>query len=284
MILRGYLMKISELLKGKSKTGPLMGVEYEVEGLYLPHNVAGFAVHNEGSLRNVDGHPAREYVTNAPSNLDNTIKQLDTLNATFNSNVGCSPLFSNRTSVHVHLNVSDLTVEEWFTLLFIWTVYEDSFIKYCGDERKGNLFCLSSSDAEAMLFYLEDFAIDQEINLFGDNVRYAACNLAATPKYGSLEFRCMRGTTDPNVLIPWFSTINSLYHLAKHYGTPNAFIERFIDEPEAATIEMFGDKHFIFNDIRWKEDAMEKARRLSLTLVLCNWDNFNFYDEPFNDI
>ena len=277
-------MKISELLRSREKTGPVMGVEYEIEGLNLPRNVPSFSVHNEGSLRAIDGHLAREYVTTIPCSLARTIEQLQTLNNTLESKEGCVPFFSNRTSVHVHLNVSDLTIEEWFTLLFIWTVYEDSFIAYCGEERKGNLFCLSSSDAEAMLFYLEEFALDQDINLFGDNVRYAACNLAATPKYGSLEFRCMRGTTDTKVLIPWFTMIESLYHLAKNIGTPENFISQFMDSPMATTVNMFGANNLIFNNVNWKVSALEKARRLSLTLDLCNWDMFNFYDEPLHDI
>ena len=278
-------MLISDLLpRIRKRKGALLGVEYEIEGMYLPRNVAHFAVHQEGSLRAIDDHPAREYVTLEPVEIEKTILQLDTLNRVLSTTPDCVPLFSNRTSVHVHLNVSDLTIEEWFTLLFIWTVYEDAMIHYCGDSRKGNLFCLSTRDAEASLFILEEFAIKQDINLFGDNVRYAACNLAATPKYGSLEFRCMRGTLDSDVLVPWFKTISQLYHMAKAFGTPNNFIDKFMDDPGKLTYDLFGEYHFVYDYPKWREDALEKARRLSLVLDLCDWDRFNFHDEPLHDI
>lgn len=189
-------------------------------------------------------------------------------------------MFSNRTSVHVHLNVSDLTIEEWFTLLFIWTAFEDSFLQYCGPDRTSNLFCLSSKDAEGMLFTLEEFASTGHIHTLGDNVRYAACNLSATPKYGSLEFRCMGGTTDSNVLIPWFTTIASLYGLAKQYGTP----EKFMDHVVNTSYNIFPKDHFVYSIPNWKQNLKERLFRLSLVVDLCNWDVFNFIDEPRFDI
>ncbi len=278
-------MKIFELLQRiKPKEGPVLGVEYEIEGRYLPRHVKNFTVHQEGSLRAIDDHPAREYVTISPVNLATTIDHLSELIKTLWNTPECEPIFSNRTSVHVHLNVSDLEVEEWFTLLFIWTVYEEAMIHYCGEARKGNLFCLSSRDAEASLFILEEFAVKQNIYLFEDNVRYAACNLAATPKYGSLEFRCMRGTLDKDVLIPWFTTIENLYLLAKAFGKPENFINKFMADPEQLTYNLFGEQHFIYNYPNWREDSLEKARRLSLILDLCDWDKFNFRDEPLYDI
>ena len=193
-------------------------------------------------------------------------------------------MFSNRTSIHVHVNVSDMEVKEWFTFLFLWVLYEDALIHFCGEERKGNLFCLSSRDAEGLLFKLEEFARDGQIYEFNDNYRYSAVNTTASVKYGSLEFRSMRGTLDIEVLNKWLSTLYCLRQKAIEIGSPALLIDIVLDDEKKFTRELFGEEHFIYDFPELSRSVSSNAFRCAAIIDGVKWDFFEFIDEPNVDI
>jgi hypothetical protein len=275
-------MRIGDLIGHKPLNGCLFGVEVEVEGAGLPRKVAGFNVVQEGSLRAVDGEEGKEYVFQHPMPYELAIDALEGLAI----KLADAPIvqFSNRTSIHVHVNVTDLTVSEWFTFLFLWVVYEDAFINFCGNERKGNLFCLSSRDAEGMMFALEDFALTGNINNLNDEVRYSAVNTAATNKYGSVEFRSMRGTMDLGVLGSWLDALKRLRDKAQELGSPQALIEALLVDPEQFTCHIFPEGHFVHNYPGLIRYVSENVFRCALIVDCCNFDKFDFVDEPHMDI
>lgn len=276
-------MKIGELTRRPTMPGPLIGVEVEVEGAGLPSRVGGFRVVREGSLRQVHGEDGREYVFQSPVPLLVGLGLLDNLASTLYSGNRIVN-FSNRTSVHVHVNVTDLTISEWFTYLFLWVLYEDALINFCGNERKGNLFCLSSRDAEGLMFTLEAFARDRNPAYLNDELRYCAVNTAATAKYGSVEFRCMRGTLDADVLTPWITTLVMLRDKAEAIGSPSALLDSVFADPEGFTKELFGDEHFIYNYPDWNRQLRENVFRCALIIDNIDLDAFVFEDEPEHDI
>lgn len=282
-------MKVGHLIIKQIHQGPLLGVEVEVEGCSLPPSLPGFKVVGEGSLRKVHGEAGREYVFKNPVALDTAMERLtflhNKLNAVRADPAGCV-VFSDRTSVHVHINVTDLTVSEWFTFLFLWVLYENAMIDYCGKERRGNLFCLSSRDAEGLMFRLAKFAQDRHAvwNVLDDEVRYCAVNIAATAKYGSVEFRTMRGTDDPAVLNPWLSTFVTLRNKAQELGSPKVLMDQLIADARGFTAELFPVGHFIYNYRDWYDDLIENIYRCSLIVDENNWDEVVFLEEPDIDI
>lgn len=276
-------MKIGSLLHRNILEGAHFGVEVEVEGCGLPSRVNGFSVVQEGSLRPVNGEDGKEYVFKQPSPIDTTCELIYKLNSVLHKE-GSFPEFSNRTSVHVHVNVTDMTVEQWFNFLFLWVLFEEAMLDYCGESRKGNLFCLSSQNAEGFMFTLEEVIRTGVIPILGDEVRYSAVNVAATPKYGSVEFRSMRGTTDPEILIPWISTLSHLRCVAMEYETPQVMLEEVIDNPFRFISKLFQEDHFI-----WKHDDLERsvlsnAFRCAIVVDGVSFNLFNFTDEPPQDI
>ena len=275
-------MRIGDLIGTRIIEGCRYGVEIEVEGVGLPNNVAGFKVVKEGSLRPIDGEEGKEYVFLAPMEYDVAIKSLEQLRV----KLDLAPLvqFSPRTSVHVHVNVTDLTVSEWFTFLFLWVVYEEALINFCGNERKGNLFCLSSRDAEGLMFYLEEFAREGGIGMLNDEVRYSAVNTAATNKFGSVEFRTMRGTANTSVLKSWLGALGSLRAKAQELGNPKALIDALLEDQEAFTYSLFPVGHFVYNLPTLRRTVMENAFRCALLVDKCAFERFEFLDEPERDI
>lgn len=276
-------MKIGELTGRGILEGPLFGVEVEVEGAKLPNRLAGFRVIEEQSLREVAGEPGREYVFLNPLALDATLHYLDKLRLALYKE-GQLVVFSPRTSIHVHVNVSDFTVPQWFTFLFLWVLYEEALIDFCGTERKGNLFCLSSRDAEGLLFQLERFANNGNIHEFNDDYRYSAVNTAATCKYGSLEFRSMRGTLDEYTLTSWIRTLYNLRLMAIDIGSPEKLIEEVLDNEPKITKKIFGDNHFVYGFPNLSRSVMAAAFRCATIIDNANWNRFDIFEEPEFDL
>lgn len=274
-------MKVGDLIRRKVLNGCLFGVEVEVEGVGLPEHVDAFKVVREGSLRPVDGEQGKEYVFARPYPLEKSLACLEALREELN--LSRFVQFSERTSIHVHVNVTDLTMNEWFTFLFLWVLFEEAMIDYCGEERKGNLFCLSSRDAEGLVFTLDRCAREGHIQYLDDEVRYSAINTAATNKYGSLEFRSMRGTMDMDVLTCWLTTLASLRKAAQEFGSPAVLIDKALNDEEFIH-KLFPEGHFIreFKDIN--RIVMENAFRCALIVDTCDFSKFTFFEEPNIDI
>jgi hypothetical protein len=223
---------LSDLLGMAAKPGDV-GIEVEVEG-YDPLPVIA-----EGAWRSKADNSLRyngmEYITKSPIRVCNTkidkIKVLtDKLNKKGIELVKNSP----RTSVHVHVNVMRHTPRETWTAIVAYWLLDNLLMKYCGEDyRQGNLFCLGIKDSEATLQYCkQDLAKEVPFNSFrefelGNVVRYSSQNLAALPKYGSLEYRGMRGTTDPELIDEWSTELFNLVERSKRFGSPSVLMDTY---------------------------------------------------------
>ena len=214
--------KLYELLDKALVKGEF-GIEIECEGnnLYPLDNVYWKSV-DDGSLRGVFPQSRCEWVLKKPLNEKTAIAALVNLSIK-QKEYGAVPQFSFRTSVHVHVNVLDLTWKEYCNFIYLYLLFEEPLMKFCGDQRIGNRFCLRYQDAEGLYdTILHLFRVGPKaLRAFHeDDVRYAAINLAATKKYGSLEFRGMRGTLDVDVLTLWIQTLKKLKTLAVEFESP----------------------------------------------------------------
>ncbi len=184
----------------------LIGIEIELENYLHPIDVETFwEIKTDGSLRNNGiefvSHPLRTRFV--PYALQYLCDEL------FKEN---EPTFSNRTSVHIHLNVRDFSKERLKVFLLLYCIFEKHFFNVAGTKRENNIFCVPL------------YKTEQPINLkYFDNAvkhwnKYNALNLAcilgsaeeSIKKYGTVEFRHLYGTLDPIILYPW---IDSILHL-----------------------------------------------------------------------
>ena len=274
-------MKIKDLRHTSRAPSGLVGLEFEVEGERLPDEVPGWNTHSEGSLREYHGYPPREYVMAGPSDFwEGAIRRLGlALNRS-------TCVFSERTSVHLHVNVNDLEVQEYINFIILWILYEEAFISYCSNSRKGNLFCLSSNEAQGMFEALEKF-VSRGFNLreFDDGVRYAALNLAATVKFGSLEFRCLEGTDDMERVRVWVKSILRLRKIAKSYSTDALLKYATINSTGLTTLLFKTDECYPFiTEYRKLDESYERnLARLNLIFYNIDWGDKQFLDEPLTD-
>lgn len=204
------------------------GLEVEIEGFNLPNQLDHyFDVHQDGSLRAPQDGQALEYVFKKPYKRVWAEKAVLYLDRKLREN-GAQLNWSYRTSVHVHLNASNMTFTQIYTWLCVYYILEDLLTEYCGKTRQGNLFCLRAKDAEWIIDTLRSAAThDSPRDLANENMRYAACNIVALSKFGTLEFRSMRGTSDPAVILPWMSTLLKIKEFSRKFANPSEVIGAF---------------------------------------------------------
>lgn len=156
---------------------------------------------------------------------------------------------SERTSVHVHLDVRDLNVEQMFNLIVAYAFVERVMMRYCGEERMKNNFCIPLYELGSTAFinrisHLKDeHEFQRYANTFVENERYTAFNLNAMLSYGSIEFRGYHGTYDAEEILRWVNVILSLKKFAVE--TPHSFCrELHTNISKLGIMEIF---HRIFN-------------------------------------
>jgi hypothetical protein len=205
-----------------------IGLEIECEGSDLYKSpIQWWTTHSDHSLRPYKGHQPVEYVLNIPlsrADLTTALSYLSQKLKLSGSYVHPSP----RCSVHVHINCQNLLVRQVLTIVALYTVVEDLLVEWCGPERVGNLFCLRAKDTYYLIRYLENcISKDSFRALKSDDIRYSSCNVAALGKFGSLEFRALRGTTDQKIIETWVDMILSIKSYASGLKNPREIIEKF---------------------------------------------------------
>ncbi len=218
-------LTIATLYGQKVRAGDV-GLEIEVEGEELPAEIGGaWLVKNEGSLRN-----GYEYYTRQPLKVDDTLsthicKLTDNLK-------GKKVDMSNRTSVHVHVNVQQMTpVQVWTAVICYWML-EGPLTRLCGEKnRVGNLFCLGVEHAEGILgLCIKDLRKKTPFSAFGLEVaKYGGQNLSAVQRFGSLEYRSMRGTVDPVVIERWCRALYHIVEASKTFANPAKAVDFYLD-------------------------------------------------------
>lgn len=188
----------------------VIGIEVEVENFH--QRDAGKRIHqawdvtNDGSLRNNGIEVVSKPI---PATFAPVLLQY-----LFNVYMGAECCFSPRTSVHIHLNVQDLTREQVINLLLLYSVYERLFYKFVGRGRQKNVYCVPLSECN-LLNNLAELGETRD----GTWSKYTGLNTLPIASYGTIEFRHMHGTTDVAKLSTWINLICALKGHVKRTST-----------------------------------------------------------------
>ena len=209
------------LLVGRNPKKGEYGIEIEVEGENLPHNIPGWVEHPDGSLRG----ESTEYIFDGPVTLKGSVERLDKIEEAFKSSGG-KIIPSYRASSHIHVNVSDLPLVKIANFITTYFILEDLLFDFAGRERAGNLFCLRGSDAEGLIYSLSQAVRTGDmVNwLNNDQIRYSALNVKALIQHGSLEVRGMRSTDDFNEVKQWLRIVHQLRQSVNSFRDPQDVI------------------------------------------------------------
>lgn len=267
----GYNMAV---LLNKKETKGRVGLEIEIEGKRLPHEDKTphpWVYHQDGSLRGTDNG---EYVLAKPIEFKEVEGALDTLWDTFKELKSVLDE-SNRTSVHVHLNVQDFHMNRLTSLMALYFTFEEVLTEWCGEHRVGNLFCLRGKDAPAILSQIRRFIQRDGEWQFSDGLHYSGLNPLALSKFGSLEFRPLRGCPDKDTILGWVGILQRLYDLSADFSDPREICSLFSSEGSTAFFDaILRDKAAIvragvsFDNDRISE-SMYEGIRLAQDLCYC---------------
>lgn len=249
-------MKIKDLKKYNDEQPDGYGLEIEVEGANLPRLDNGWwQTHEDGSLRG----ESCEYVTNGAVVFEDLPKALKSLNNSLRRKESELHL-SFRTSVHVHMNVREMEINKLGSVLYLYYLFEEMLMKYCGRERVGNRFCLRLRDSEEIVNNLVNaFRYDFSRGSLDPNaLKYAALNIAPIQRFGTIEFRSMRGTVDSETLLTWVGLINCLKN--SRFSSASE-VSEFADVNgyEVLAIAVFGDMLQVVEYEGWKQDVVRNA-------------------------
>lgn len=239
----------------------LLGVEIEVEGVEdrdaIPTAVRTFwNAETDNSLR----EGGVELVFSEPFVGNGVVEALDNFCAWAKN----SAKVSSRTGLHVHMDVRDMTINEFKLLCTTYAICEAVLYKFVGDKRETNLFCLPwySSDTELDKLTKALNNHDSAIMHIENIERYSGLNLAALRKFGSIEFRQLKTTFDFDRILLWVNMILSLRKFATSGITSyDGVISLFYDLGPKNFLDLVFKKDIaqVLYYPRWDVDVYEKG-------------------------
>jgi len=194
----------TDMVPYKVASEELIGIEVEVENVHRVGNVSDvWHMTDDGSLRN----QGREFITDptpakyGPALLANLLEGLGR---------DCS--FTPRTSVHVHLNVQDLSSEQVGDILLLYTIFEKVLYRYVGRSRIRNPYCVPIAETALLARWVQK-------SVKSAWEKYAGFNILPLRDKGTIEFRHMHGTFDVQKLSGWLELITNLKTYVKNNNT-----------------------------------------------------------------
>lgn len=189
------------------KQDGIFGIEVEAEGIGLfEFNKDKFwkSVY-DGSIRGI------EYVSRKPKSKGQTFNDLDYLYKKLENN-NCELIPSVRTSVHVHVNVQEFTLDQLRNFILLYLCLEEPLKHFCGKYRENNIFCQSYSQSEGLRNIIKIILQKDDIYdlLLVNDVRYSGINLNSIVKFGSLEFRTMQFTKTTTPIKNWINMLDAI--------------------------------------------------------------------------
>jgi hypothetical protein len=171
-----------------------IGIEIEAENVQTPvsNTMVYWKEKNDSSLK-VNG---REFVSIpvAGHNIDYALAEIK------EKITDPDILWSHRTSIHVHTQVLDLSVQQFHLLISLYAVFEELFFKMVDPTRVGNGYC----------YHLRDLSPEQT-SPNDQHGKYCALNIGTGLRnFGTVEFRHLQGTSDLRLIRRWIQLIVKL--------------------------------------------------------------------------
>ena len=187
----------------------LYGIEIELEGCRDTSGLAprGWDITQDGSLR--DG--GVEFVSHGAQPLSQLAVGVANV---YELSRRLGLVRTIRTSIHVHANVSNLTLRQLDSVLTLYCLLEPSLLQMCGVEREHNIFCVPwyRSDSEVMIWQrLRQGTVRSGVlSVTRQFCKYSALNLLPLTKFGTIEFRMAPVWRSVEGALRWLNVIDSI--------------------------------------------------------------------------
>lgn len=207
-----------DMLSGLVSSLDYVGVEIEMEDARRWGSMPLWEISSDGSLRN----GGMELKFARPYNGTHILSALDELDA---ASKRARATFNDRCSLHVHIDVRDLTMQELSIFLNNYAYFEPHiFATIVPPSRRSNNFCVpysQSSHKLAMIGRAVSSGSARELRRVLESCsKYDAVNLQAIQHFGSLEFRFFSGTTDKTEVLKAINLCLSFKEMARSGRLP----------------------------------------------------------------
>lgn len=231
-----YEMTVAEAYGIKQRKGLLAGVELEWEFavpfvVNTPLEVS--TIKNDGSLRNfgielVSKPLGLKEITTFGKDIDIVLSEADKAKSQF--------IDTMRTSMHVHLNVSDMTYGQLMNTVFLYAILEPYFLSKVHKYRRKNNFASPMMSSKGFRNLILDAVVDDKRLPSHEDFKYSAINFGSLAKFGTLEFRSHETTQNIDVVSDWVHEFFRIRILAMEYRTPKEIMR---DYRKMTAVEFF---------------------------------------------
>jgi hypothetical protein len=258
--------KLSDMVDNNT----FVGIEVEVENIhkrtgflalqdraYLWQNVEDNSLRNEG----------REFVS-LPIKGKQISLAVQSLFTGLKKDKTCAGYeFTDRTSVHVHVNYRDASVETLANTMLLYFLVEPLLYQWVGGDRAKNIFCVPLKDSDKLEDLSRLFKSFEADNSSGYGViyewtKYSGFNLAPLSRYGTIEYRHLVGTDNQDKILQWINIILKIKQYAEKasYDKLKAtLLEMNTSSAYAAILnDMFGDT-FPHNEMHNIHELLEES-------------------------
>lgn len=227
---RDFTNTISQVMKKESAAKDIndlvVGIEIENEtkaDVLLP-TLRGWNRVAEHSLR----HCGFEYVSK-PMRHDRVPDALANL---FESLHNIPMTNSPRTSTHIHFDVGHMNFLQLINFSCLYWMLEPCLESFVGNHRSGNHFCLRIKDTSVAVMYLTE-AVKTGMSygsaVFYDHLRYSSLNFASIAKFGTLEFRLLRGVDKAPPIVTWIRILKDIRDFSLRFKNPKELNDFFLN-------------------------------------------------------
>lgn len=217
-------MLLSEKIKFEQRQAPVVltkpsvyfnppfmcGIEIEVENCRDAINDNGYwGVKADGSLRN----NGIEFVSRPliGAAIDEAVNHF------WDKELRDNWSFSQRTSIHVHVNAMDMTFEQLSSLLFLYCAVEEMLFDFAGQDRVGSIFCIPLTQTVYPTTLIHHI-MKYNASVLSTWEKYSALNLSRLKQIGTVEFRQFPGTRDKAKFIYWLRIIQALFQYVRNHS------------------------------------------------------------------
>ncbi len=185
------------------------GVELEIEDVRDIEGNISWQIEADGSLRN----NGREFIS-PPLDRAGLVKGFKNIHASLVHSAKNPSPFSERTSIHVHVNCLDLTQQQTRSIILWYALFEPIFFAMVAPHRRNNIHCVGLDQTVVSEHYRRTLPI-----FVSKWNKYAALNVLPLKPQGTIEFRHMEGHADADRFADWLLILENLWT----YGKDNIF-------------------------------------------------------------
>lgn len=207
----------------------LFGIEVELENANGLVGGRYWTVKEDNSLRN----GGRELVLRVPVagyDLRAALNEFGML-------VSDEPVSTGmRTSMHVHMDVRDMTIQQIAQLIVLYAAVESVIYSANGSkQRYTNIYCpgiTSNDQASKLAKFVRSAKNNDRMGVYEAVVRsekYSGLNIKAIERFGSVEFRMHKGTADKEELSEFIKLLTILKKKAMEYESVDAIVNDIND-------------------------------------------------------